>query len=159
MEKFIVGQQWLLIALIFFGVILYFSWRRWQDQKFIDACFGKDRLLALSFGVGCFGRAGQSGAPRRRNGFLVLLPDALFFRSHSGNVEVKVPVAAIVRVYHGRSHKGVELRQSLVKVDFIAERDRRDTLAFKVPYPPQWIRAIENACNSSRSGSVSNCEL
>jgi hypothetical protein len=158
MEKFIIGQQWLAIALIFFGVILYFSWRRWRDQKYIDACFGKDCLLALSFGVGYFGRASESGAPRRRSGFLVLLPEALFFRSHSGRVEVKVPVAAIVRVYHGRSHKGVELRQSLVKVDFSTERDRRDTLAFKVPYPPQWMRAIENACSSGKGGPSSNGE-
>jgi hypothetical protein len=34
---------------------------------------------------------------------------------------------------------------SLVKIDFINSEDQRDTAAFKVPYPPQWIQAIENS--------------
>ncbi|MEJ2101512.1 MAG: hypothetical protein P8X68_16265 [Desulfobacterales bacterium] len=36
------------------------------------------------------------------------------------------------------------MRQSLVKIDFLNDRYQKDTAAFKVPYPPQWMQAIEN---------------
>ena len=36
------------------------------------------------------------------------------------------------------------LHQSLVKIDFINSQNEKDTVAFKVPYPPQWMQAIEN---------------
>jgi hypothetical protein len=39
----------------------------------------------------------------------------------------------------------VDLHQSLVKIDFLNDQDQKDTAAFKVPYPPQWMQAIENA--------------
>jgi hypothetical protein len=48
-------------------------------------------------------------------------------------------------VYHDRSHKGTNLHQSLVKINFINDQNEKDTAAFKVPYPPQWINAIENS--------------
>jgi hypothetical protein len=58
-------------------------------------------------------------------------------------MELEILGKSIVRIYHGRSHKGVDLHQSVIKVDFFNEKKERDTAAFRVPYPPQWIRAIE----------------
>ena len=59
-------------------------------------------------------------------------------------MELAIPAAGIARVYHDRSHKGVNLCQSLVEIDFLSVRREKDTAAFKVPYPPQWMQAIEN---------------
>jgi len=42
---------------------------------------------------------------------------------------------------------------SLVKIDFLNARNQKDTAAFKVPYPPQWINAIENNLLKKQSGS------
>jgi hypothetical protein len=50
----------------------------------------------------------------------------------------------IAHVYPDNSIKGYNLHQSVMKIDFINEHDEKDSAAFKVPYPPQWIRAIEN---------------
>ena len=36
----------------------------------------------------------------------------------------------------------------MVKVDFLTSEGERDTVAFKVPYPPQWIQVIEMAVKS-----------
>lgn len=52
-----------------------------------------------------------------------------------------------------RSHKGVNLHQFLVKIEFLNARNQKDTAAFKVPYPPQWINAIENNLLKEQSGS------
>ncbi|MEE4263977.1 MAG: hypothetical protein V2I56_14905, partial [Desulfobacteraceae bacterium] len=98
----------------------------------------------MSFGVNYFGQATEPGKPRRSAGFLLLLPDRLFYRSRVKKIELEIPCSRIARVYHDRSHKGVDLHTSLVKIDFINSEDQRDTAAFKVPYPPQWIQAIEN---------------
>ena len=135
----------MIIALIFFGIIGYIAWVRWRDRKWIEDRFGSQTILAMSFGVNYFGRAAEPGSPRKSSGFLLLLSDRLFYRSRIKKIELEIPASSIARVYHDRSHKGIDLHQSLVKVDFINARGKKDTAAFKVPYPPQWIQAIENA--------------
>ncbi len=144
MIDFLSNQQWIFFALIFFGFIGYISWVRWQDRKWIDKRFGSHKILAMSFGVSYFGRTGEPGSPRKSSGFLLLLQDRLFYRSRLKKIELEIPAASIDRVYHDRFHKGVDLRQSLVKIDFDNNENQKDTAAFKVPYPPQWISAIEN---------------
>ncbi len=97
----------------------------------------------MSFGVNYFGRASEPGKPRRSSGFLLLLPDQLFYRSRGARLELSIPGKNIAHVYPDNSLKGVDLHQSVVKIDFINENDNKDSAAFKVPYPPQWISAIE----------------
>jgi hypothetical protein len=143
--NYFANQQWIAIALVFFGIIAYIAWVRRLDRKWIDARFGNRKMLAMSFGVNYFGRATEPGSPRKSSGFLLLLSDRLFYRSRLKKIELEIPAADIARVYHGRTHKGAELHQSLVKIDFINSQNQKDTAAFKVPYPPQWIQAIENA--------------
>ena len=141
--SFYQNQQWVVIALVFFGILAYIAIIRWRDRKWIDARFGNKNLRAISFGVNYFGRATEPGNPRRSSGFLLLLPDRLFYRSRVKKIELEIPGDRIARVYHDRTHKGVDLHMSLVKIDFINADDQRDTAAFKVPYPPQWMQAIE----------------
>jgi hypothetical protein len=138
-------QQWIVIALAFFGILAYVAVIRWRDRKWIDGRFGNRNLRAMSFGVNYFGQATEPGKPRRSSGFLLLLPDSLFYRSRVKKIELKIPSSRIARVYHDHTHKGVDLHTSLVKVDFFNDRNQKDTVAFKVPYPPQWINAIENS--------------
>ncbi len=153
MVEILKQQQWLIIAVVFFGIMAYIAWVRWQDRRWIDRRFGTDNVMAISFGVNFFGSATDPGKPRKSSGFLLLLPDRLFYRSRIKKLELEIPAAQIARVYHDRSHKGVNLHQSLVKIDFINTRNERDTAAFKVPYPPQWINAIENNLVSKAGGS------
>ncbi len=153
MVEILKQQQWLIIAVVFFGIMAYIAWVRWQDRRWIDRRFGTDNVMAISFGVNFFGNATDPGKPRKSSGFLLLLPDRLFYRSRIKKLELEIPAAQIARVYHDRSHKGVNLHQSLVKIDFINTRNERDTAAFKVPYPPQWINAIENNLVKKTEGS------
>jgi len=138
------NQQWVFIAIIFFGIIAYIAFIRWRDRKWIENRFSGQKVLAMSFGVNYFGRASEPGKPRRSSGFLLLLPDQLFYRSRSARLELSIPGKNIARVYPDNSLKGVDLHQSVVKIDFMNENNDRDSAAFKVPYPPQWIHAIEN---------------
>ena len=142
---FLGNQQWILIAVVFFGIIGYIALMRRRDRKWIDARFGSRQILAMSFGVNFFGRASEPGKPRRSSGFLLLLSDQLFYRSRVKKIELEIPGNRIERIYHDRHHKGVNLHQSLVKIDFLNDQNQKDTAAFKVPYPPQWMQAIENA--------------
>ena len=143
-------QQWMIIAVAFFGIMAYIAWVRWRDRRWIDERFGSHKIIAMSFGVNYFGSATEPGAPRKSSGFLLLLPDRLFYRSRLKKLELEIPAASIARVYHDKSHKGVDLHQSLVKLDFINKKKQKDTAAFKVPYPPQWINAIENSLLKNR---------
>jgi len=142
---FLGNQQWLLIAVVFFGIIGYIAWMRRRDRKWIDERFGSRPILAMSFGVNFFGKVSDSGNPRRSSGFLLLLSDRLFYRSRMNKIELEIPGNRISRIYHDRNHKGIDLHQSVVKIDFLNDQNQKDTVAFKVPYPPQWMQAIENA--------------
>lgn len=144
MTNFFVHQQWFMIALVFFGTIFFIAWKRWQDQRWIKKRFGGQPVVALSFGVTYFGRTTEPGGPHRSRGFLLLLPDRLFFRSRMAKVEIEIAGPRINQVYHDISHKGVALHRSVIKVDFLTNQGQTDTVAFAVPYPPQWIQAIEN---------------
>ncbi len=139
------NQQWMLIALVFFGFIGYIAWIRWQDNQWISKHVGQENVLAQSFGVYYFGSAREPGPPRKSSGFLLLHRKGLIYRSRLKKVQIAIPGNAIKHVYHDRSHKGVDLHQSLIKIDFFNVDQQPDTAAFKVPYPPQWIRMIENA--------------
>jgi len=141
---FLGEQQWIIIAVVFFGIMAYIAWIRWRDRKWIDERFGNDKIVAISFGINYFGSATEPGKPRKSSGFLLLLSDQLFYRSRVKKIELEIPATRIARVYHDRAHKGVDLHQSLVKIDFLNDRNQKDTAAFKVPYPPQWMQAIEN---------------
>jgi hypothetical protein len=136
-------QQWIFIAVVFFGIIGYIAWMRWRDRKWIEDRFGSRPILAMSFGVNFFGRASESGKPRRSSGFLLLLNDALFYRSRVKKIELEIRGTHIARVYHDRTHKGVDLHQSLVKIDFLNDQNQKDTAAFKVPYPPSGCRRLK----------------
>jgi hypothetical protein len=142
--NFLGDQQWLIIAVIFFGIIGYIALMRRRDRKWIEERFGRRPVLAMSFGVNFFGKISEPGKPRRSSGFLLLFSDRLFYRSRVKKIELEIPAARIARIYHDRNHKGVDLHQSLVKIDFLNDRNQKDTAAFKVPYPPQWMQAIEN---------------
>ena len=152
MPNFIIHQQWLIIALIFFAIIGYIAWIRWRDRKWIEARFGNDRVLAMSFGVNYYGRATEPGKPKRSSGFLILLPDRVFYRRRLAGLEIDIPADRIHRVYPGHTHKGVDLHQSVVKVEFLASDRQKDAVAFKVPYPPQWVHAIESTLLPRENG-------
>jgi hypothetical protein len=143
MTSIYANQQWMIIALIFFGIIAYIAFIRWWDRKWIQKRFRGQKILAMSFGVNYFGRASEPGKPSRSSGFLLLLPDRLFYRSRTARLELNIPGKSIAQVYPDNSIKGVNLHQSVVKIDFMNENDKHDSAAFKVPYPPQWISAIE----------------
>jgi hypothetical protein len=136
-------QGWLLVGFVLVGVIFLIAWMRGRDRRWIADRFGQDRIVIMSFGVNYFGRIREAGGPRRSSGFLLLLRDRLFYRSRLTGLELEIPGDRLVRVYPDRSHKGVDLHQSVVKVEFFDEQGRRDAAAFRVPYPPQWIDAIK----------------
>jgi len=145
----LLNQQWLPIAFIFFGILAFVAWRRQRDQKWIQNRFGSDKnMLAISFGVICYGQESDIGESKRKRGFLILMPDRIFFRSRSANLEVNIPAKDFRRVYHDVIHKGEDVHQSLVKIEYRNKNKKKDCASFKVPYPPQWISAIENALHS-----------
>ena len=105
----------------------------------------------MSFGVGYFGKASDPGKVKSIRGLLLLLNDRLIFRSRNGKVELDIPGSTVTKIYHGTTHKGQEMSTSLMKIAFSTGpgEDDEDITSFKVPYPPQWMQAIDNAFSVS----------
>ena len=146
----LINQHWLFIAFIFFGIIAYISWIRRRDRQWIEKRFGLDHVRMMSFGVNYFGLVSEPGKVRRSSGFLLLTANEVFFRSRVAQLELSIPGRNIQRVYHDSAHKGASLHQSVMKIDFTNSEDQLDCAAFKVPYPPQWIAAVQTAFTTSK---------
>jgi len=73
----------------------------------------------------------------------------LFLASGLAKIEEQAPPAKFEKIEEFYEH----LEETLVKIDFLNETGQQDTAAFKVPYPPQWMQAIENALLKKKNGS------
>jgi len=138
------------ILALFFSVVFYFSWMRRKDKKWVRQGFAADEILAISFGTIRFRGRPSKKKVRKQKGFLILVPHALIFKPGASMFQddIKKPAFEILkkdarRVYHSASHKGRDLNQSVINIDFINARGDMDSAAFKVPYPPQWLAAID----------------
>ena len=136
------NHGWVLFAFLFIGVLVFLAWLRWRERRWIADRFKEKQPIVESFGVGYFGCDSEPGNPRRSKGFLLLMNDRMFYRSRFSGIELDIPGDRITRVHHGNSHKGADLHQSVMKIDFLNEDGIADCAAFRVPYPPQWIQAI-----------------
>ena len=143
MVDFLIKQQWFIIGFIFLIIIFYISYIRKKDKKWIEKRFGINKVRVMSFGVSYFGSTKDMKKPKQIRGFLLLLPDRVFFYNQRKKIKVNILGKNIIRVYHDTKHKGVNLNQSLVKIDFKNSDNKKECVAFKVPYPRQWIQAIE----------------
>lgn len=152
---FLGEQQWFLFALIFFGAIGYIALIRWRDRVWIDRQYGLHTAKMMSFGVSYFGLASDPGRRRHSSGFLILLPDRLVFRSRFKQVNIEVIGDQITGISHGNSHGGVKLHQPVIKIAFQTSENKRDAVAFKVPYPAQWMTAIKTGFIDSKSNQAS----
>ncbi|MBU2649203.1 hypothetical protein KKI24_31130 [bacterium] len=137
------NQHWMLIALIFFGILGYIAWIRQRDQRWIEKKFNHEQIMTASFGIIYLGVTSDEGPIRRRSGFLILTKERLFYRSRRAGLELDIPGDKLLKVYHDVRHRGEEIHQSLMMVDFINKNKKKDTAAFRVPYPPQWIQAVQ----------------
>ncbi len=134
-----------IIGCLFLCGIIGMSWLTHKEKKWIKNTYKKEDIIALGFGVTCYGLSSDQGASKRYKGFLLIHRDGLLFKNRFSKTRFDIPAASIKKAYHDTSHKGVKLYKSAVKVDFSASRKHSDTIAFKLSYPPQWIEIIEKA--------------
>lgn len=136
------NTEGLIFLLCFFGVIAYIALRRRADRRWIENRFGAEPVSVQSFGVTAFGKSSDDGPPKPRTGFLLLFTDRLFFRSPKTGYEITIPLSRVTQVYPDHTLNGIELHQSVMKVDYKNDNGRPDAAAFRVPYPHRWIQAI-----------------
>lgn len=134
-----------IIGFLFLCGIIGMSWLTHREKKWIRNTYKKEDIIALGFGIVCYGLASDEGPPKRYNGFLLIHKGGLLFKNRFSSVRFDIPGAAVQKAYHATSHKGVKLYKSAVKIDFLEPENRIDTIAFKMAYPPQWIEIIEKA--------------
>jgi hypothetical protein len=141
-EQYFGWPALLAFGLFFLAFLAHSRQRRRKDLAFIEKRFEGVKPIITGFGVTYYGREADSAPLRRRKGFLLVMPDRLFFRSRAGE-EWEAFSTGIRDVTHGVRHKDCDLRQSVMIVDYEAPDGDGDRVAFQVPYMPQWIKAIE----------------
>ena len=143
----------IILGSCFLSILVGMTWLTSKDKKWVREHYKKEDIIALGFGVTCFGVSSDQGAPKKHKGFLLVHRGGLLFKSRffgngfSRNMKAgtifSINRESIQKVYHADSHKGARLYQSAVKIDFLTSVNITDTIAFKVAYPSQWIKIIE----------------
>ncbi|WP_457552494.1 hypothetical protein [Desulfobacula sp.] len=134
-----------IIGCLFLCMIAGMTWLTHKEKKWVKNHYKKEDIIALGFGVICYGLSSDQSPLKSYKGFLLIHRHGLFFKSRFSNTRFDVPGKSIQKVYHANTHKGTKLFRSAVKVDFSISPKIMDTIAFKLSYPPQWIKIIGKA--------------
>ncbi len=137
------NPNWLVFALIFLGIIFYFAFMRQRETRRILDKFEKNDIIITSFGVNYYGLESEPGAPLRSSGALVLLKDGIYYRARYANRELFIPGSSITYIGVSGVHKGKDLHQTVVVIQFLNQDGREERGAFRIPYPAQWVAAIK----------------
>ncbi len=143
--EFLQQYHIVIIGCLFLCVVIGMTWLTYKEKKWIRNTYKKEDIIALGFGVTCYGLSSDQGPPKRYKGFLLIHRGGLLFKNRFSNTRFDVPGEFIQKAYPASSHKGARLYKSAVKIDFSTSRERMDTIAFKLAYPPQWIEIIKKA--------------
>jgi hypothetical protein len=140
----ITNPRWLVFALLFLGIIFYLAYMRQRETKRITDKFDKQDIIITSFGVNYYGLESEPGGPLRSAGVLVLLKDGIYYRARFANRELVISGSAITYIGVTNVHKGKDLHQSVVVLQFLNQDGKEEKAAFRIPYPAQWVAAIKN---------------
>ena len=142
--EFIYQHHVVIIGIFFLCVIALMTGLTHRDKQWVKKNYTKEDIIALGFGIVCYGLDSEKGAPKKHKGFLLIHFGGVVFKSRFSHILFDIPGDAIQKVYHGDSHKGSKLYQSAVKIDFLnaPKSGEMETIAFKMAYPPQWIKII-----------------
>ena len=133
-----------IIGIVFLSILLGMTWLTYQEKQWIKKHYKKEDIVAVGFGVTCYGLSSDEGKPETNKGFLLVHKKGLLFKGRFSNTLFDIPESALKKVYHSNEHKNAKLYQSAVMVDFLTTQRQIDTIAFKLAYPPQWIKIIGN---------------
>lgn len=131
-----------IIGIIFFGVLFGMAFLTYREKKWIKQHYKTEDIIALGFGIRCYGLSSVPGNPEKLKGFLLIHKGGLLFKSRFSDTRFEIPGDAIQKAYHSNMYKGARLFRSAVMIDYRVSPQKSDTIAFKMAYPPQWIRII-----------------
>lgn len=131
-----------IIGCLFMAIVSAMVFLTWKDKQWVKANFAKDQIVALGFGITCFGLTSEKGSAQRHKGLLLVHSKGLLFKTRFSNFRIDIPGQAITKVYHGDTHKGSKLYRAAVMIDFVSKEKKTDSIAFKIAYPAQWIKII-----------------
>jgi hypothetical protein len=137
------NPNWLVFALLFLAIIFYLAYMRQRETRRVLSRFAKDEIIITSFGVNYYGLDSEPGAPLRSSGALVLVKGGVYYRARFANREVFIPGPSITYIGVSNQHKGKDLHQNVVVIQFLNTEGREDKAAFRIPYPGQWVGAIK----------------
>jgi len=137
------NPNWLVFALIFLGIVFYLAYMRQRETKRITDKFDKQDIIISSFGVNYYGLESEPGGPLRSAGALVLLKDGIYYRARFAKRELLIPGSAITYIGVSKVHKGKDLHQGVVVLQFLNQDGKEEKAAFRIPYPAQWVTAIK----------------
>jgi len=138
------NPNWLIFAVLFILIMFYLVYMRQRESKRIAGKFDKSEIIITSFGVNFYGLESEPGGPLRSAGALVLLKDGIYYRARFSSREVMIPGTSITYIGVTNTHKGKDLHQTVVVLQFINQEGKEEKAAFRMPYPAQWVAAIKS---------------
>lgn len=131
-----------IIGALFLCILAGMTFLTYKEKRWVKKNYRKEDIIALGFGILCYGAESDQGVPKKLKGFLLIHRNGLLFKSRFSETMYDIPGKSIQKVYHADSHKGARLYRFAVKIDFLSPEKTLDTIAFKMAYPAQWMKII-----------------
>ena len=124
--------------------MFYLVYMRQRETKRITDKFDEEQIIITSFGVNYYGLESEPGGPLRSAGALVLLKNGIYYRARYAKRELFIPGSSITYIGVTNVHKGKDLHQTVVVLQFLNSEGKEERAAFRIPYPAQWVAAIKS---------------
>ena len=120
-----------MIGSLFLCILIGMTWLTYKEKRWIKKNYRKEDIIALGFGILCYGVSSDQGAPKKLKGFLLVHKGGLLFKSRFSNTLFDIPGKSIQKIYHADSHKGAKLYRLAVKIDFLTSQKKMDTSSLR----------------------------
>lgn len=139
----IVNAPVYIIGLFIMATIFVMAGMRYRDNKVILKKFSRNEIRLMTYGVNFYGQESKEKKPLRSTGGLVLVQDGLYYHAQFGKREYFLEAGKIKSIGTTDTFCGKFLHQKVIFISFTNAEGEADRLAFRMPHPAQWVKAIQ----------------
>ena len=114
------------------------AWLRRRAAADVRARLGEDQILLIDEQANSFGIESRGLFQIRGNGCLAATEDEVVFMMWIPRRELRIPRDRITAVERVRSHLGKRIGRDLLRVRYVDEAGRPDSVAWFVHHLPTW---------------------
>lgn len=139
-----------LVGFLIFLAVIGMAIIRQKETRAIASRFTREEVLMAVFAVTFYGVESQNKKPQKIQGALIMTGSILAFHSRFGDKGLDLPLESISGIGTTDRFCGKALHQTVVSINIKGENNKPDRVAFRIPHPANWVRALRARLESMK---------